>query len=548
LTKHATAAAPPDGGLPPADDEPAAGGEGPPIILIATDEYRVNAAAAAALARESDLYQRAGMLVRVTVTEGRPTSPSVIRRSPGQPVIRELPTALLRERLTRCARWRRDTGQEIIPAHPPHWCISAVHVRGEWPCVRHLEAVVTHPVILADGSLVATDGYDTGSGLLVRLPDNLGITVPVEPSRNEVEAAVAELEDVVRDFPFQAAEHRGAWVAGLLTPLAWFAFDGPAPLFLIDKNVRGAGAGLLGDVIALTVNGRRFAAMAYSADREELRKRITTLAVEGERMVMLDNLAGAVGNDVLDAALTSDRWKDRLLGGNRVYDGPLHVVWYGTGNNVQLHADTARRVCHIRMESSEERPELRTAFKYPDLRAHVRANRSRLVSAALTILSGWNAAGRPTHGLPAWGSFEGWSGVVREAVVFAGLRDPGETRTALQTTADLDACAMEVLLVALEKMDTQRRGVTTAEIVDLVKPAPPLRQGQLPASAPPDWHGELRTAIEELCGKLCGRTLGYRFRHFLHRNFGGRMLDKAAADHGSNRWVVRPVGSGQRAG
>ena len=48
-----------------------------------------------------------------------------------------------------------------------------------------------------------------------------------------------------------------------------------------------------------------------------MRKKITTLAVEGERLVMLDNLAGAVGNDVLDAALTSDPWKDRLLGGNR---------------------------------------------------------------------------------------------------------------------------------------------------------------------------------------------------------------------------------------
>jgi hypothetical protein len=75
--------------------------------------------------------------------------------------------------------------------------------------------------------------------------------------------------------------------------------------------------------------------------------------------VLLDNLAGPVGNDVLDAALTSDRWKDRLLGGNRVSDGPLHVCWYGTGHNVQFHADTARRACHVRLETPDERPELR---------------------------------------------------------------------------------------------------------------------------------------------------------------------------------------------
>src|SRR5262245_47892959 len=159
------------------------------------------------------------------------------------------------------------------------------------------------------------------------------------------------------DFPFETAAHRSALLAGLLTPLAWFLFDGPAPLFLIDKNVRGAGAGLLADVVALTVSGRRFPIMSYTNDREELRKRITALAIEGERLIMLDNLAGAVGNDILDAALTADWWKDRVLGGNRIYDGPLHVVWFATGNNVQLHADTSRRVCHVRMESHHERPE-----------------------------------------------------------------------------------------------------------------------------------------------------------------------------------------------
>jgi hypothetical protein len=71
--------------------------------------------------------------------------------------------------------------------------------------------------------------------------------------------------------------------------------------------------------------------MSYTADREELRKRITTLAAEGDRIVLLDNLSEAIGNDILDATLTGDHWKDRLLGGNIVNDGPLHVCWYGTG-------------------------------------------------------------------------------------------------------------------------------------------------------------------------------------------------------------------------
>ena len=85
-----------------------------------------------------------------------------------------------------------------------------------------------------------------------------------------------------------------------------------------------------------------------------------------------------MGNDVLDAALTADRWKDRLLGVNKIYDGPLHVAWYATGNNVQLAADTARRCSHSRLETAEERPELRADVKHKDLR--------RARAAALSML------------------------------------------------------------------------------------------------------------------------------------------------------------------
>jgi hypothetical protein len=520
-----------------------------PTVVITTEEYRTNAEAILALASEPDLYQRAGMLVRVAKADGNPSRRSAVRRPPGTPVVRELRPAVLRERMTRCARWvtlkKVEEQWEQIPAHPPDWSVAAVHARAEWVGIRHLEAVVNHPVLLQDGSILTTHGYDPHSGLLVSISSGLRLSVPTEPTPADVAAAVATIDDVLGDFPFERPEHRGAWYAGLLTPLAWFAFDGPAPLLLIDGNVRGVGKGLLADVIALILTGRRFPVMSYTSDREELRKKITSLAMEGERLVLLDNLAGAVGNDVLDMALTADRWKDRVLGVNRVYDGPLHVNWYATGNNVQLHADTARRCSHCRLETASERPELRDDVKYPDLRRYVLASRAALLSAALTILRGWYAAGQPRHkgkdgkGLAPWGSFEGWSGVVREVVVHAGLPDPGETRLALQTTADRDALTMSAMLDALEQMDPCRRGVTTAEVIEAIRQHDRRKADDPP---PPGWHALLKSAVEDLCGKLDGRLLGYRFRHFQRRNFGGRMLDKASAPHGSVRWVVLPVG------
>lgn len=42
--------------------------------------------------------------------------------------------------------------------------------------------------------------------------------------------------------------------------------------------------GLLADVLAQIVTGRRVSITNYAPDREELRKRITALVLEGERL------------------------------------------------------------------------------------------------------------------------------------------------------------------------------------------------------------------------------------------------------------------------
>jgi hypothetical protein len=102
-----------------------------------------------------------------------------------------------------------------------------------------VKAVLNHPAVLADGSFLSANGYDPRSGLLVTIPHSLRVTVPDCPTTSDVAAAVNALNDVLTDFPFEMPAHRAAWFAGLLTPLAWFAFAGPAPMFLIDKNVWG---------------------------------------------------------------------------------------------------------------------------------------------------------------------------------------------------------------------------------------------------------------------------------------------------------------------
>ena len=129
-------------------------------------------------------------------------------------------------------------------------------------------------------------------------------------------------------------------------------------------------------------------------------------------MVLIDNIIGEFGSASLDAALTGTVWKDRVLGRSEIVELPLITTWGATGNNVVLRADTSRRVCHIRLESELENPEERLDFRHPNLLQWVQEQRSRLLAAALTILSAYCRAGRPAQNLKAWGSYEGWSSLV----------------------------------------------------------------------------------------------------------------------------------------
>ncbi|NUQ49701.1 MAG: hypothetical protein HUU27_07255, partial [Phycisphaerae bacterium] len=442
LVEAARDAPPPD-----APARSAAEGSARPNIFIDTEEHRVVRETIAALTADQDLYQRGGILVRV-IRDRQPSDG--ILRCDGSATIQAMPAANLRERMTRVATFTKlNRKGEEVAAHPAPWLVSAVEARAEWDGIRHLMGVSDTPILRPDGSIWQSPGYDERTGVLFE-PAPGAAFPPIHPEINidDADAALTTLLEVVCDFPFESAEHKSAWLAALLTPLARFAFAGPSPLFLIDANVRGAGKGLLAQTIGRIVLGREMPVSSYAHDSEEMRKKITAIAIAGDRMILFDNLEGSFGNDALDRALTSTRWKDRILGKSEEVELPLIPAWYATGNNVQVAADTLRRIIHVRLDVLDEHPEDRSGFKHDNLLAWIERNRGRLLSAALTILSAYLRSGRPAQNLRPFGSFEGWSNVVRAAVAWVGLPDPCLTRTRLAESADTTGDALGQLIVA----------------------------------------------------------------------------------------------------
>ena len=239
--------------------------------MITTEEYKVNRKAAHALRVDPALFQRGNMLVRVlreTATyydEAGAVRPMDLCRDPGAPRIAPVPPALLREKLTRFARWRSVKvikGEEVaLPAHPPAWAVDSLMHWGNWDEIRHLESIIETPVLRPDGTILLEPGYDAATGLLLE-PHAEFPAVAKEPTLVDAVRAADRLLDLVSDFPFADAEHRAAWLAGLLTPLARFAIPGPCPLFLLDANQARTGKTKLVDVISIVATGRKVARSA----------------------------------------------------------------------------------------------------------------------------------------------------------------------------------------------------------------------------------------------------------------------------------------------
>lgn len=513
-----------------------------------------------ALGRNADLFQRSGDLVRVVCDEVK--IPEIIRE-PGTPSIVKIAQPALRETLARQASFikmtptkdpDKDWSQRRVL--PPLWVVEMLENRKSWKDIRCLEGITEFPVMRPSGSIVRTPGYDPSTGVLYLQPREEVPEIPDDPTDEQLATALTKIEDVISDFYFATPAHKSGFYAAMLTPLARHAFVGNAPLFLIDSSTRGTGKGKLRDIAGIIATGHTPGSSQFTVDDAEMDKRLMAWAMSGERIVSFDNVNDEVklGGNALCTALTEPFYAGRVLGSSENWRGPQLATFYATGNNVRLGLDMDRRICHIRIDANCERPEERTGFKYPEVVAHVRANRNELAGAALTILVAYRAhirkGGKPAQ-IEPWGSYEAWCDYVVRAIVHAGLPDPSTTRANLRRGGDLDAVHRVVLLEGLAKAievggkgHAKGRGLTAREAVNVIFPT-----GTYGALAAPD--PSLQEAVRSLLDVKgreipTSRQFGELLAKMRDRVINGRMI----VDLGGNRdgvliWAVVNTANGK---
>lgn len=463
------------------------------------------------------LYQKSGELVIVG------------RDNERRPLVRKAKPSQVRYLLAKHATWIND-GKSC---HPPSALATCIVDRGTWEHVRPLRALTPFPVLSSSGGVGAA-GYHAETRTLV--VDDVEVNVPEEPSRDDAREAVASLLDVVQDFPFADEAHRSAWLAALLTPLTRFAHDGNVPLVLVQANAPRVGKTRLVQVISYILTGGESPAITQTKGEDETRKRALPLLREARPMVLIDNVLRTFGGATTNAITTSRTFEDRVLGKSTTISCENLTTWFITGNNVTLAADTPERCLHIRLHCEDESPNLRAGFRHPDLFAVVKERRADLLSSALTILRAFIRAGMPDQGLPPWGSFESWSALVRNALVFAGMPDPAATRHELEANADIETDAKAMLVAGIEELQIARGiigGLRGADILDMVK--------SLPVDAVPT----LRAGLQEISTHSSmlpdPKTLSRHLRDAKGRNLRGLVLRCDPDPKAAHRWWVERV-------
>ena len=264
------------------------------------------------------------------------------------------------------------------------------------------------------------------------------------PSREKAIQAFLRIRELFSDFPFKSSEQVTLAVSAVLTAFLRRSIDAPAPLFFVSANSKGVGKTKLMQAVLAGVYGFTPSLTSLPEKDEETRKLMDSLLFEDVDYCLLDNVAGGLGSANLDALITSDRYRSRMLGSSMTVEKPVRFFLGATGNNSTLKGDTDRRAIMIRLVTELENPEERKGFRFPDLLKEARKRQTEIWISCLEILRAYGVVSTLKERQEieekkrALGSFETWCEVVRDPLMWVArlLYPQSETTDVVTLSAE----------------------------------------------------------------------------------------------------------------
>lgn len=331
------------------------------------------------------------MLHELTSTGSNQNEPVGSSRLPApvMPLLSAHDSTTLSHVVERHVEWVKTTADGVVPVALPPVFVDHFMVYRDSTLPR-VGAVVTAPLVLPDGKLLAPNGLDRDRQIVFRIPPEMRRHLPQPndpvPTAKEARDALAFLTDewlvdVATDFAGKCV-----LVAMALTILQRTLLP-ERPAFFVVAGKRGGGKTTALTMLNYLVTGKAAAAAAWSFSEEERRKALLAYLVEGPPALVFDNipLGSLISCPTIEKILTASSYSDRILGETGISTVPAHTVLSFTGNNIAPRGDLASRSLVARLDVDRPDPENRP-FRHTEPAAWTLANRGKLLRALYTVM------------------------------------------------------------------------------------------------------------------------------------------------------------------
>lgn len=433
-----------------------------------------------------DIYAQPGRLVRPILDEMR----SFGNRSAKVPRVVPVDVVYLHNQIAKTCQFQRFDmrAKAWFDTKPSKYFAETIMASdGEWK-FRKLTAVTGAAAYLPGGRIVDQPGYDEESGIFVLDPPQMP-AIPEIPTREDALRALALLDELLEEFPFVNAESYSVGLSHLMTGVLRTAMN-VAPAHAVSAHTAGTGKSFLQNLASYMMTGDASPFMTWPGNEEEGEKRLDANMLSGVPIIAIDNVNGAIGGNRLCHVADSVKMLVRPLGSSQKIAVGNTWVLCVNGNNITIIGDLCRRVIMAQLDARVERPERRRFRKNP--RTMILNDRGKYIAAVFTIARAYHAAGYPeATRLSPLESFEEWSQLVRDPLVWLGRADPVESQKfVIEKDPERDR-----LIQFMHALSRAPKPLRASEIVGIVKSPMP---------------SEIKTAVEEFlpANLITPRSLG----------------------------------------
>jgi hypothetical protein len=340
-------------------------------------------------------------------------------KPPAVPQIEPLDAAAMLQRTEAVAVLYRKTLTGDRPMAVPDRMVNYL-LNKRTHAASAISGLVTHPLVLHDGTILAGDGLHAPSGLFLQ-----GATAAdMRPySHTEARAAVERLRKVfLEGFEFASALDVDVALAGLFTGVQRRLLD-TAPGLAILASTQSSGKTTLARRIHVVLAGRDMPVSTFPMnDEAEAAKRLLSSLLRSPTMIVFDNVPDGFtfSSGSLAAAMTSSVFEQRVLGISRDASVPTRVLFVLTGNNLTLGNDEVTRWMVTRLAPACPRPHERQ-FHHPDVVSHALVIREQVLRDVVGIVAGYIVSGASCR--LSGTRYPEWDRLVRQPLVWAGAAD-----------------------------------------------------------------------------------------------------------------------------